>query len=84
MDSDTKTCAGSYGACREAMLEILGEQDEDGVDVDADGGDGDDGRGGAERPCWRYLVSKLTMVLMLTMVRRVMMVMMIVANLTFS
>merc|ERR1719410_1466605 len=24
VDSDTKTCAGSYGACREAMLEILG------------------------------------------------------------
>ena len=48
MDSDTKTCAGSYGACREAMLEILGEQAEDGVDVDANGGDGDDGRGGVD------------------------------------
>ena len=85
VDSDTKTCAGSYGACREAMLEILGEQDEDGVDVDADGGDGDDGRGGAERPCWRYLVSKLTMMLMVTMmVMMTTMLLMIVANLTFS
>ena len=26
VDSDTKTCAGSYGNCREAMLEILGEK----------------------------------------------------------
>ena len=38
VDSDTKTCAGSYGACREAMLEILGEQTDDVVDGD----DGDD------------------------------------------
>ena len=34
MDSDTKTCAGSYGACREAMLEILGAQTDDVVDGD--------------------------------------------------
>ena len=39
VDSDTKTCAGSYGACREAMLEILGEQTDDVVDGD----DGDEG-----------------------------------------
>ena len=44
MDSDTKTCAGSYGACREAMLEILGEQTDDVVDGDDGDGavDGDD------------------------------------------
>ena len=44
VDSDTKTCAGSYGACREAMLEILGEQTDDGVDADdgEEGYDGDD------------------------------------------
>ena len=42
VDSDTKTCAGSYGACREAMLEILGEQTDDGVDAD----DGEEGYNG--------------------------------------
>ena len=48
MDSDTKTCAGSYGACREAMLEILGAQADDGVDGDdvVDGDDGDEGYDG--------------------------------------
>ena len=25
VDSDTKTCAGTYTACREAMVEILGK-----------------------------------------------------------
>ena len=44
VDSDTKTCAGSYGACREAMLEILGAQTDDVVDGDDGDGavDGDD------------------------------------------